>query len=90
MQLYIHPNCCAEFGGELPVQKEDHKAHGDYAVRLTGGHARWSVHSNQVDNIILLRLQRGESVIFISHQHASAWNIQDGERVEAYNDAASF
>jgi nitrate reductase alpha subunit len=79
-----------EFGEALPVQKEDPKAGGDYPLRLTGGHARWSVHSNHVDDRLLLRLQRGEPLIFVSAQDAKARQIRDGDVVEARNDVSSF
>jgi DMSO reductase family type II enzyme molybdopterin subunit len=90
MQFYIDHDWYLEFGEELPVQKEDPKAGGDYPLRLTGGHARWSVHSNQVDDTLLLRLQRGEPLIFVSWQDAEARQIQDGDLVEAYNDVSRF
>jgi len=90
MQFYIDHDWYLEFGEALPVQKEDPKAGGDYPLRMTGGHARWSVHSNQVDATLLLRLQRGEPVIFVSAQDAKARQIEDGDRVEARNDVSSF
>ncbi len=90
MQFYIDHDWYLEFGEALPVQKEDPKAGGDYPLRLTGGHARWSVHSNQVDDTLLLRLQRGEPLIFVSGEDAKARQIQDGDRVEAHNDVSWF
>jgi DMSO reductase family type II enzyme molybdopterin subunit len=90
MQFYIDHSWYLEFGEELPVQKEDPKAGGDYPLRLTGGHARWSIHSCQVDDPVLLRLQRGEPLIFVSREDADARGIRDSERVVAYNDVASF
>jgi len=90
MQFYIDHDWYIEFGEALPVQKEDPKAGGDYPLRLTGGHARWSVHSNHVDDKLLLRLQRGEPIIFIAATDAEARQIQDGDLIEAYNDVSSF
>jgi len=90
MQFYIDHDWYLEFGEALPVQKEDPKAGGDYPLRLTGGHARWSVHSNHVDDTLLLRLQRGEPLIFVSAQDAKARQIHDGDVVEARNDVSSF
>ena len=90
MQFYIDHDWYLEFGEELPVQKEDPKAGGDYRLRLTGGHARWSVHSCQTDDAMLLRLQRGEPAIFVSRVDAASRGISDGDRIELYNDVASF
>ena len=90
MQFYTDHDWYLEFGEELPVQKDDPKAGGDYPLRITGGHARWSIHSSQVDDPILLRLQRGEPLIFVSSEDAGSRGIEDGDRIEAYNDLTSF
>jgi len=90
IQFYIDQELFLELGEELPVQKEDPKAGGDYPLRVTGGHARWSVHTVHVDNGLLLRLQRGEPVMFMSAADARARGIRDGDHVEARNDVASF
>ena len=90
MQFYTDHDWYLEFGEELPVEKDDPRAGGDYPLRITGGHARWSIHSSQVDDPILLRLQRGEPLIFVSSEDAGSRGIEDGDRIEAYNDLTSF
>jgi len=90
MQFYIDHELYQELGQAFPVQGIDPKVGGDYPLRLTGGHARWSIHSNQVDDALLLRLQRGEPVILLSQADARARDIQDGDAVEVFNDVASF
>lgn len=90
MQFYIDHDVYLEFGVELPAQLKDPKAGGDYPLRLTGGHARWSIHSSQVDDAILLRLQRGGPVIWLNADDAQARGIEDGDMVEVHNDVASF
>ena len=90
IQFYIDHDFFLELGEALPAQKEDPKAGGDYPLRLTGGHARWSVHSIHVDSTLLLRLQRGEPVLFLSAADARARGIGDGDDVEVKNDVGSF
>jgi DMSO reductase family type II enzyme molybdopterin subunit len=90
IQFYIDQDLFLELGEALPVQKEDPRAGGDYPLRLTGGHARWSVHSIHVDSALLLRLQRGEPLVFLSAADARARGIADGNEVEVRNDLASF
>ncbi|MBI2917719.1 MAG: molybdopterin-dependent oxidoreductase [Chloroflexi bacterium] len=89
IQFYVDHDWYLELGQELPAQLEDPKAGGDYPIRVTGGHARWSIHSIQADEAIMLRLQRGEPAMFMSAQDARARGIQDGDWVEARNDMAS-
>jgi nitrate reductase alpha subunit len=42
--LIDHP-WYVEAGEALPVHKEPPKAGGDFPIRLTGGHTRWSIHA---------------------------------------------
>ncbi|MEE8385736.1 MAG: molybdopterin-dependent oxidoreductase, partial [Dehalococcoidia bacterium] len=44
-QFYIDHPWFMEAGEELPVHKEAPPAGGDYPLRMTGGHTRWSIHS---------------------------------------------
>lgn len=90
MQFYVDHEWYLELGESLPTFKEDPKVAGNYPLRVTGGHARWSIHSIHVDDSILLRLQRGEPVVFMSQKDCQARGIADGDRVEVYNDRASF
>ncbi|MDP6632158.1 MAG: molybdopterin-dependent oxidoreductase, partial [Dehalococcoidales bacterium] len=90
MQFYVDHDWYLELGEALPAHKEDPKVAGDYPLRVTGGHARWSIHSIHVDEPILLRLQRGEPVIFMNKKDVRVRGIQDGDRVEVFNDRASF
>ncbi len=90
MQFYIDHELYLELGQELPVHLEGPKAGGDYPLRVTGGHARWSVQSNHIDDPILLRLQRGQPAMFMNSDDAEARGIKDGDMVEARNDLASF
>jgi DMSO reductase family type II enzyme molybdopterin subunit len=90
IQFLIDHELFRELGEDLPVHKDPPAAGGDYPLQLTGGHARWSIHSDQVDDSLLLQLQRGEPVMFMSARDAEVRGIRDGEIVEVVNDVASF
>lgn len=90
MQFYIDQDFFMELGEELPVQKEDPKSGGDYPLRMTGGHARWSIHTNQTDNALMLRLQRGKPLMFMNSRDAETRGIKDGDEVEVHNDVGAF
>jgi DMSO reductase family type II enzyme molybdopterin subunit len=79
-----------EVGEALPVFKEAPKAGGDYPIRLTGGHTRWSIHAAWRDSSLMLRLQRGEPVVYVSADDAARRGIADGDRVRVHNDSGAF
>ncbi len=90
IQFLIDHDLFRELGEDLPVHKDAPLAGGDYPLQITGGHARWSIHSEQVDDTLMLQLQRGEPVMFISQRDAAARGIIDGDRVKVSNDVADF
>jgi anaerobic selenocysteine-containing dehydrogenase len=90
IQFYIDHPLYLELGEHLPTHKEPPKAGGEYPLQLTGGHARWSVHTMWADDALMLRLQRGEPLLYLSPADARARGIADGDRVEAYNDVGRF
>ncbi|MFQ5666091.1 MAG: molybdopterin-dependent oxidoreductase [Candidatus Binatia bacterium] len=85
-QFYIDHARFLEFDEHLPRHKEPPKLGGNYPIRLTSGHARWSNHSGNRDNPVLLRLQRGEPVLYLNLRDAAARGIKDGDLVRVYND----
>jgi len=90
IQFYIDHELYLELGEAMPTYKDPPKAGGNYPLQMTGGHARWSLHSNWVDDTLLLQLQRGEPVMFMSDEDARRRGIQDGDMVEVYNDVGRF
>jgi DMSO reductase family type II enzyme molybdopterin subunit len=90
IQFLIDHELFRELGEDLPVHKEPPAAGGDYPLKLTGGHARWSIHSDQVDETLMLQLQRGEPLMFMSVKDAKPRGIGDGDVIEISNDVASF
>jgi len=90
IQFLIDHELFRELGEDLPVHKDPPFAGGKFPLQITGGHARWSIHSDQVDDTLMLQLQRGEPVMFVSRQDAVARGISDGDVVEVTNEVGSF
>jgi nitrate reductase alpha subunit len=90
VQFYIDHDWYLELGEALPVFKEPPKAGGDYALQMTGGHTRWSIHSLQRADATMLRLQRGAPALYVSAEDARARGIADWDRVEVANDVGRF
>ena len=88
-QFYIDHPWFLMLGEELPLHK-DPPAGGGRPFTLTGGHTRWSVHAMWRDHALMLRLQRGEPVIFLNEDVARARGIADHDLVRVHNDVDSF
>lgn len=89
MQFYIDHDWYLELGQALPVHKDLPAMGGNYPLRLTGGHTRWSIHATWRDQKHMLRLNRGEPVAYISRDDAAARKIEDGDRIRVFNDVDS-
>ena len=87
--LLEHP-WYVEVGEALPVHKEAPRAGGNYPLRLTGGHTRWSVHAIWRDQRHLLRLQRGQPVMYMNVDDARRRGVKDHDTVRVFNDVGSF
>jgi DMSO reductase family type II enzyme molybdopterin subunit len=90
MQFYIDHEWYRELGEMLPVHKDQPPIGGNHPLQMTSGHTRWSIHSSWRDSAHMLRLGRGEPVMFIGQHDAEARGITDGDRVSVYNDIGSF
>ncbi|MDP6375151.1 MAG: molybdopterin-dependent oxidoreductase [Kiritimatiellia bacterium] len=90
MQFYVDHDLFFELGEELPVHKDNPPIGGDYPLQMTGGHARWSIHSSWRDHDLMLRLQQGEPVMYVSLEDARARDLDDGDRVRVSNDVGAF
>ncbi len=89
-QFYIDHPWFLELGEELPTHKEPPAAGGDHPFTMTGGHTRWSIHAVWRDHDLMLRLQRGEPVLFLNEADARAKGIGDHDFVRVWNDLGSF
>ncbi|MCH8346015.1 MAG: molybdopterin-dependent oxidoreductase [Chloroflexi bacterium] len=86
-QFYIDHEWFLEAGEELPCHKENPNHGGDRRFRLTSGHPRWSIHSMNMTNNIMLNTHRGEPFIFMNPDDAEGMGIENGEEVRVVNDA---
>lgn len=90
LQFYVDHPFFLELGEELPVHKDNPPIGGDYPLQMTGGHARWSIHSMWRDEPNLLRLQRGEPAVMMSETDLRSRGLEDGQRVRVRNDVGEF
>jgi DMSO reductase family type II enzyme molybdopterin subunit len=90
MQFYIDQDFYLECGEELPIHKDPPITGGNYPLTVTGGHARWSIHSMWRDETHMLRLQRGQPIMYMSVADAQKRKIKDGEIVLVKNAVDSF
>jgi DMSO reductase family type II enzyme molybdopterin subunit len=69
--------------------KDSPKAGGNYPFIFVSCHARWSIHSTWRDTPMMLRLQRGEPLVYLNPTDAAKIGVKDFEYVEIYNDYGS-
>jgi DMSO reductase family type II enzyme molybdopterin subunit len=89
-QFYLDHDWYVAAGEALPVHKAPPAAGGDHPLRLTGGHTRWSIHTIWRSQDAMLRLQRGEPVLYLNKDDALARRIADHDRVRVFNDLGAF
>lgn len=89
-QFYIDHPWFLECGEALPVHKPPPAAGGRYPLVLSGGHTRWSIHSQWRDHPTMLRLQRGEPVVYLNDADAETRGIADNAVVRVRNDLGAF
>ncbi|MBU0996314.1 MAG: molybdopterin-dependent oxidoreductase [Proteobacteria bacterium] len=90
IQFYIDHPWFIEADEQLPVHKQNPKIGGDYPLRMTSGHQRWSVHSIWVTSEQLLRTHQGRPFMFMNPEDAKKRGIEDGDYVKVYNDFDNF
>jgi anaerobic selenocysteine-containing dehydrogenase len=89
-QFYIDHEWFLEGGEELPVHKDNPKMGGDYPFEMTSGHNRWSIHSMNITNELMLETHRGKPHMVINDEDAERKGIRDDEEVRVFNDVGSF
>ncbi len=89
-QFYIDHDWFLEAGEELPVHKENPPMGGDHPFVLTSGHNRWSIHSMNITNKLLLQTHRGRPHMVMNTGDALRRGIADGEEVRVFNDVGEF
>jgi nitrate reductase alpha subunit len=89
-QFYIDHPWFIEAGEALPAHKDTPAMGGDYPLQMTSGHMRWSVHSSNVTNRLMLATHRGEPFIFVNPADAARRGVGDGDRIRVFNDMGEF
>ncbi len=85
-QFYIDHSWFIDAGEALPVHKESPNAGGEHPYQFVSCHARHSVHSVWRDTTLLLRLQRGEPVVYLNPKDAVEIGVEDQQWAEIYNN----
>jgi len=79
-----------EAGEDLPCHKEPPAMGGDHPFRLSGGHARWSIHAMNMTNPLMLETHRGKPFVLINDAVARDKGIADDAPVRVWNDVGEF
>lgn len=85
-QFYIDHPWFIEARETLPTHKASPKSGGDYPFQMVSCHSRWSIHSVWRDTPLLMRLQRGEPLLYLNPADAAKLNIEDHAWAEIFND----
>ena len=90
-QFYIDHEWFLEAGEALPVHKEA-PGHGGARRRfqITSGHNRWSVHSMNMTDKLLLNTHRGTPFVFLNDGEAAELGIRNGGRVRLTSDVGQL
>jgi len=79
-----------EAGEDLPCHKEPPPMGGNHPFRLSGGHARWSIHAMNMTNPLMLETHRGKPFVLINDAVARDRGIADDALVRVWNDVGEF
>jgi complex iron-sulfur molybdoenzyme family reductase subunit alpha len=99
-QYYIDHDWYLDLGEELPTHKAppnpmtDLSSDGgdgggeEYPLSYNTPHSRWGIHSSWRENAKMLRLQRGQPLVWLNPEDAAERDIEDGDQVKIYNELA--
>ncbi len=85
-QFYIDHEWFMEADEQLPKHKETPRQGGNFPFQVTSGHNRWSIHSMNQTNNIILNTHRGEPFAFINDKDAVKKGIGNGQQIRVHND----
>jgi len=71
--------------GIAPVRGKHGNGSTEIVLNFVTPHQKWGIHSTYSDNLLMLTLNRGGPVIWISEADAKQAGIADNDWVEAYN-----
>jgi nitrate reductase alpha subunit len=89
-QFYIEHPWFIEANESLPTHKSNPKMGGDYPLGITSGHNRWSIHTMNQANKVILGTHRGEPNVMVNSDDATARGVKDDDLIRVFNDVSSF
>jgi len=89
-QFYIDHPWFLEAGEEMPVHKPNPNMGGNYPLGMTSGHNRWSIHTMNQANKVILGTHRGEPFVQVNPGDAAARGVNDDDLVRVWNDVSEF
>jgi len=90
-QFYIDHEWFLEAGEGFPTHKEP-PPHGgrNRRFQMTSGHNRWSIHSMNMTNNVILNTHRGEPFAFLNDRDAAGLGIANGDKMRVTSNAGSM
>ena len=89
-QFYIDHDWFLEGDEQLPTYKPNPTMGGDYPLGMSSGHNRWSVHSMNHFNRLVLGTHRGSPSVMVNPGDAAARGVEDDGLVRIFNDVSEF
>jgi anaerobic selenocysteine-containing dehydrogenase len=89
-QFYLDHPWFLEAEEALPTHKENPAMGGDHPFVMTSGHNRWSIHSINITNRLLLHTHRGRPHALINSDDARAKGVADDDEIRVWNDMDEF
>ncbi len=68
-----------------PVLNRRGNGNGELVLNFITPHQKWGIHSTYSDNLLMLTLNRGGPVVWISEEDARRVGIEDNDWIEAFN-----
>ncbi len=89
-QFYIDHPWFLEAKEELPTHKANPRMGGNYPLGITSGHNRWSSHTMNQANRVILGTHRGEPNVIVNPDDAAARGVRDDDLIRIFNDVSAF
>lgn len=89
-QFYVDHPWFMEADEALPRHKEPPEMGGRQPFVLTSGHSRWTVHSINMGNDVLLQTHQGRPLVVLNDAQAAELGIEDGSIARVHNAHGEF